>query len=133
MAFYNELFVENDQGTLDHIGSSKGSDTPFYFEKVKTLKDWHTALVNLEEENGFYKHEEELYFPWKKYTTSDHLIVLRKNSKKWWEFLKPSYMVWVSIHGLEEDFQSYFVPADIWRGDIEYNSKDIIILKIPVV
>lgn len=132
MACYNEIFVE-ENGQLKHIGSCTGSDTPCFFQKVKSLTDWNDALANLEEENGFYPHNEKHPFPWKTYKTSDELIVLRKNPKIWWKPWSNKYEVWISVdkYGIDDEHKSYFVKADRWVGDDYYEDSCKIILEFP--
>ena len=140
MAFYNEIFVE-ENGKLNHIGSCLGSDTPSYFFDVKSLNDWENQLNNLKEENGFYPHNDNKHpFPWRSYKTSDNLIVLRKSKKQWFEFWKPSYLVWVDVHkyDIDDENKSYFIVAnkryciDEDCGE-KFNEKDLIILEFPPI
>ena len=137
MAFYNEIFIEDD-GVLIHLGSCKGSDTPCYFQDVKTLEDWDNALKDLAEENGFWPHNKEKHpFPGKSYKTSDNLIVLRRTKKKWFEVWKPTYEVWVSADKYDEfvaneEHRSYFVHIDNWfLGDEGFNDSDRVALDLP--
>lgn len=134
MAFYNEIFVE-EENKLVHIGSCCGSDTPHYFQEVKTLKDWDEALIELEKGNGFYLHSDKHPFPWKTYKTSDNLIVLREKPKTWWNPFKPTHDVWVAVDKskIKDDNKSYFVLADKWGGDIHYSKKDLTILELPIL
>lgn len=134
MAFYNEIFIE-EQNELKHFGSCTGSDSPCYFKNVKNIDDWNRCLTELKEENGFYPHDNKHPFPWSTYKTSDNLIVLRKTNRKWFEFWKPTHEVFVSIvtYEIDDDYKSYFVPADIWVGDGDYAKEDLVIFNLPVL
>jgi len=130
MAFYNEIFIE-ENGKLSHIGSCTGSDTPCYFDKVKDLNSWKEQLQKLEQKNGFWPHNNEHPFPWRTYKTSDNLIVLRPNRRRWFEFWKSTHQVWAAIdkYNINNENKSYFIPLDKWTDDFE--KKDLVILEFP--
>ena len=134
MAFYNEIFIE-ENSTLRHIGSCTGSDTPCYFDKVKNLTDWNEQLKELEKENGCYPHNIKHPFPWSTYKTSDHLIVLRKNNRWWFEFWKPTHNVFVSVdkYDVKDENKSNFININKWGGDIDYDKNDLIVLEFPIL
>ena len=135
MAFYNEIFIE-ENGKLNHIGSCTGSDTPCYFDNVTDLKTFNEQLKRLEEENGFWKHSENHPFPWETYKTSDNLIVLRKNNRKWFEFWKPTHKVFISEdkYDVKDNNKCNFIDIDkcsVLGND--YNKKDLITLDLPIL
>ncbi len=137
MSFYNEIFIE-ENGKLNHIGSCTGSDTPCYFDKVNSLRSFNEQLKKLEKENGFWRHNDQQHpFPWKTYKTSDHLIVLRKNKRRWFEFWKPTHKVFVSANksDIEDDNKCNFIVIDKWYGDPEegYDKNDLITLDLPIL
>lgn len=134
MAFYNEIF-EEENGKLNHIGSCTGSDTPCYFNKVKSLNDWNTQLKELKQKNGFYPHSDKHPFPWETYKTSDNLIVLRTTKKRWFEFWKLTHQVWVSAdkYAINDESKSHFIPANKWFGDNDYDKEDLIVLEFPQI
>lgn len=135
MAFYNEIFVEK-RGVLKHIGSCTGSDTPNYFDKVRNLNDWKTALKDLENNNGFYHHDNTHPFPWKTYKTSDNLIVLCKNKRKWFEFWKPTHQVFVSIdkYDVVDENKCNFIEIKKWFCyDDFYEEYDLVLFNLPTI
>lgn len=135
MAFYNEIFIE-ENGKLNHIGSCTGSDTPCYFDKVKNMSDFNEQLKELEKENGFWKHDKKHPFPWSTYyKTSDHLIVLRKNNRKWFQFWKPTHNIFVSAdkYEIKDDNKCNFIVIDKWFGDSDYDKNDLITLDLPIL
>ena len=134
MAFYNEIFIE-ENNVLKHVGSCTGSDTPCYFRDVNNLSQFNEQLIELEKENGFYKHNDKHPFPWKTYKTSDNLIVLRKNKNRWYKFWNPTYMILVSVdkYSIKDDNKCSFVPINKWFGDIEYNKSELITLDLPLI
>ena len=134
MAYYNELFEERADGLLVHVGSCTGSDTPCYFTDIKNRSDWQAALSELASENDFEPHQSGYLFPWKNYKTSDHLIVLRRNRKKFFQFSSGSHQAWISVKepDVENDHQCYFVPGHRWGGDRQYQKKDMLLLSLPI-
>jgi hypothetical protein len=134
MAYYNEFFIEKD-GKLIHIGSCTGSDTPCYFNKVTSLNTFNNQLKKLEKENGFWKHSEKHPFPWSTYKTSDYLIVLLKNNRKWFEFWKPTHKVFVSAdkYDVKDNNKCNFISIDKWFGDADYDKKDLITFDLPIL
>lgn len=132
MAYYNEFFIE-EENKLVHIGSCTGSDIPCYFDNIKTLDDWNLQLKVVEKENDFWPHKDDVKhpFPWSSYKTSDHLIVLRPSKRKWFEFWKPTHQAWISVdkYDIKDDNKSYFIIADKWGGDCDYDKNDFIILE----
>lgn len=113
MAFYNEFFIE-ENNELKHVGSCCGSNTPDYFDEVKSIADWNTQLEKVKADNGFYPHSDIHPFPWSSYKTSDNLIILRKANRKWFLFWKPSHEVWINAEdfGRLDNNQEYFIPMN---------------------
>lgn len=132
MGYYNEMFIEKDS-KLIHVASCSGSDTPCHFEKVESIKNWESVLDDLKKDVGFWPHSNKHPFPWETYKTSDHLIVLIKTKRKWFDFISPSYEAWVSVdkHKIEDENSSYFIKAKYWRGEIDYDKEKLIILEFP--
>lgn len=140
MAFYNEIFIEQPDGTLKHLGSCTGSDTPSYFDEVKSEKDFHRQILKLASQNGFwYNNQTKNHpFPWKTYKTSDNLIALKKTNRRWYEFWKPTHQVFVAVEKceIEDPNKSYFIEISKWFGDSEkgvreYDKADLVLLDLP--
>lgn len=135
MAYYNEIFIE-ENGTLVHIGSCNGSDTPCYFTDVKNINDWARQLNELKRKNGYFPHNNLKHpFPWSTYKTSDHLIVFKPNKRKWFQFWRPTHQVWISVNKYEikDDYKCWFIESSKWGGDSDYNQRDLIILQLPSI
>jgi hypothetical protein len=131
MGYYNEIFIE-EEGKLRHIASCDGSDTPCYFDEVKSLKDWENALQQLKDNQAFWESSDTHPFPWKSYKTSDNLIVLRKIKRYFWF---DRYEVWVSAYKYQHtpEDECVFLPIKYFF-DSEEDGSDILhaeILKLP--
>lgn len=120
MAFYNEIFEEVN-GKLVHIASCCGSNTPDYFDNIKTDDDWRKAIIRRSSEGEFWFRSDKHPFPWSSYKTSDHLIVLIENRKKWFEIWKPKVKVYVSVdkYDINDEDKCYFIDINKWVGDLE--------------
>jgi hypothetical protein len=129
MAYYNEFFIEHPNGEVEHVASSTGSDSQGYLFGVTTLAGWNKGLAEIAEENSFWEHRYMWHpFPWDDYNVSDHLLVLRPTNKRWYEFWKPKYQVWIDDieHRVKDRTKCYFVPFDdTYRFREDYDPIDI--------
>lgn len=74
-----------------------------------------------------------LLINWETYKTSDFLIVLRKTNRKWFEFYKPNYQVFISAnkYDITDYNKCFFIPINKWIGDSNYNKNDLVMLNLP--
>jgi hypothetical protein len=134
MAYYYEIFTKNANEDLVHIGSCNGSDTPCYFENVTNIKTFQKQLKKLQENNGFYEHSDKHPFPWSSYKTSDDLIVLVENKKRFFQFWKRSHSIYISYekYDVKDNNKCSFAPFENWKNN-DCNEKDIIIFDLPIL
>lgn len=133
MGYYNEIFIERE-GILSHIGSCDGSNTPSYFYDISNLNEFYIQIEELKKTTMFWDHNDDKHpYPWKTYKTSDNLIVLRRNERKWFEFWKPTHKVFLSENeDIKDDNKCYFI--DIKKSTMfghQCNENELIILNLP--
>lgn len=130
MAYYNDIFLENNRGRVNWIGSCYGSDAPDYFQNIKKYEDISKAFDALDIDGCYPSRRDfgdDYPFVWKHFTASDNLIVIRPTRKYWWEFWKRDYSVWLNIEKKYDSnlalFYDYSKHDWLSEEDIDLNGK----------